>query len=143
MNLLNASRARLTLSPLIEPDTSKITPTDTGESSSLKKVISCASLLSRIENAVLLKPDTYRPYVSVTLPVRVMRSVLVITDRSSTSMPSRCFWGGLGAATAAVVPADFSPDGCCCCCGSCARTAKPTTDAAANTVKDATTILVV
>src|SRR5216684_4324156 len=42
----SASRARLTLSPLIEPETSNSTPTETGESSSLKLVISCCFLSS-------------------------------------------------------------------------------------------------
>src|ERR1043166_7545331 len=99
MNLLRASRARRTLSPLIDPETSKITPTDTGESSSLKNVISCGCLSSNAEKAVLLRPDTYRPYVSVTVTVNVMRSVLVWMTGPSNSVPSS-FGGGVGDCTA-------------------------------------------
>jgi hypothetical protein len=58
MNRERASRAFLTLSPLIEPDTSKSTPTETGASSSLKYSISCSTLSSKTLKAFLSRPET-------------------------------------------------------------------------------------
>ena len=78
-----------------------MTPTETGESSSLKKVISCGFLSSNTENAVLLRPDTYRPYVSVTVTVSVIKSVLVISPVLSSSSSPSFFGGGDGVWTAA------------------------------------------
>jgi hypothetical protein len=57
----NFSKARRDLaifSLFIEPETSNKIPTEIGASESLKKVISCSSLLSKIENAFLSKPET-------------------------------------------------------------------------------------
>ncbi len=60
-NFESASRARVILSPPIEPDTSKTMPSETGASSSEKKVISCSVLSSMMVKAFLLSPVTKRP----------------------------------------------------------------------------------